>query len=86
MARNGKTGQKTQLSDNQHYFDRLKVALKGFEIAIGFGIRDQAQVKYLNNQNLTAVIGSQIVKLINLATTNNNSVKVAITEYLKTLN
>ncbi len=86
MARFGKTGEETELLKIQNYIDRLKLQLKDFEIAVGFGIKEPEQVKYLNQQNLIAIIGTEIVKQINNASFNNNSTKNSITQYLQTLN
>ena len=64
MARAGRTGSVTNLCEIQPYLDFLKQNLANFQIAIGFGIKEKSQVKFLNEQNLIAVIGSQIIREI----------------------
>ncbi len=64
MARSGRTGNATSLTEIQPYLDFLKQNLAEFRIAVGFGIKEKSQVQFLNQQNLIAVIGSQIIREI----------------------
>lgn len=64
MARSGRTGNTTNLSEIQPYLDFLKQNLVDFKIAVGFGIKEKSQVDFLNQQNLIAVIGSEIIRQI----------------------
>ncbi len=65
-ARVGTTGESTNLADAKltEYLTLLQENLKGYELAVGFGIREKAQVEFLNRQGIVAVIGSEIVKRI----------------------
>jgi tryptophan synthase alpha chain len=85
MARSGRTGEQTELSGIQNYIDRITKSLAGFRIAVGFGIRNKQQVNYLNNQNIIAVIGSEVVRQIKTASDNQTSIRQTITDYLSTL-
>lgn len=86
-ARSGKTGNATDLLDPaiQEYFTFLKEHLPGFQIAIGFGIREKAQVEGLNEQGFIAVIGSEIIRRIEDAEGKGESVREKVVSFLLSL-
>ncbi len=83
-SRVGQTGQQTSLADAQiqQRLDFLKENFRGFEIGIGFGIREKSQVEFLNQQGFIAIIGSEIVKRITKAQEGNFDIKQELTEFL----
>jgi tryptophan synthase alpha chain len=87
MARTGKTGEVTDLSDldMKNYLDRLKYFLGNYQIAIGFGIKDKLQVDKLNDQGFIAVIGSEVVRRITTADNNGSSVYNTVQQFLEEL-
>ncbi len=85
MARLGRTGDQTELTKIQDYLDRLKVSLVNFEIAVGFGIREKWQVDLLNKQSITAVIGSEIIRIIDTSSQNNISIYQSVKTFLSSL-
>jgi tryptophan synthase alpha chain len=84
MARAGKTGRVTDLSDPdmQSYLDQLKSFLGDYQIAIGFGIKDKPQVDELNDRGFIAVIGSEVVRRITTANKNGSSIHNTVREFL----
>ena len=84
MARSGRTGNSTDLTQIQDYLDFLKENLAGFEIAIGFGIKEKSQVEFLNQQDFIAVIGSEIIRQIQTAEQNPSLIEEKIKSFLET--
>jgi tryptophan synthase alpha chain len=86
-ARVGQTGGQTDFQnlEIQEYLDFLKTHLANYQLAVGFGIREGSQVQFLNQQNFTAIIGSQIVREINAAVANEESVNKRLTHFLQNL-
>lgn len=84
MARTGQTGEMTDLSDPQmkDYLDRLKLSLNGYQVAVGFGIKDKLQVDELNNQGFIAVIGSEVVRRITAASSHGSSIYDTVHQFL----
>jgi len=72
-ARTGKTGQKSDLEDQevQKYLNNLKETFPRQKIALGFGISERSQVNFLNSQGIIAIIGSQIVRILKNVHENN---------------
>jgi tryptophan synthase alpha chain len=85
MARSGRTGKETSLEYIQSYLDFLKQNLTDFEIAVGFGIKEKAQVQFLNEQDFISVIGSQIIREIQQSQQNSNSTYTQLSIYLSEL-
>ncbi len=86
-ARVGQTGKQTIL-DKDEILDRLKFLKRNFtnnKIVIGFGIREKGQVDLLNSKGFIAVIGSEIVRIIDSAANENKDVKQKITEFISNL-
>lgn len=85
MARSGRTGNSTDLTQIQPYLDFLTQNLKDYQIVIGFGIKEKSQVKFLNDQDFIAVIGSEIIRQIQTTQKNNSTYQQVIT-FLNNLN
>ncbi len=86
-ARVGQTGKQTVL-DKDEILDRLDFLKRNFvnnKIAIGFGIREKSQVDLLNSKGFIAVIGSEIVRIIDSAINQNEDVKKRITDFITNL-
>lgn len=83
-ARTGTTGSSTALENDEvtTYLDHLQTQLQGFDIAVGFGIKDANQVAFLNQRGIVAVIGSEIVRRISAAYEQNQSPAQAVTTFL----
>jgi tryptophan synthase alpha chain len=86
MARAGRTGNQTDLEQIQPYLDFLKQNLHDYQLAVGFGIREKSQVQFLNQQSFFAVIGSEIIRQIQIAEENKIDIYQQITHYLQALN
>ncbi len=64
LARKGVTGKKTQFSnDLSAYLARCRKATD-LPLAVGFGVKDKADVDYLKGKADIAVIGSQTIQLV----------------------
>jgi len=64
MARKGVTGKQTRFSSNlDSYLDRCRKAA-GLPLAVGFGVKEKADVEYLKGRADIAVIGSQTIRLV----------------------
>ena len=86
-ARTGQTGKKSDLEDPE-IVDRIKFLkenLADYKLAIGFGIREKSQVEFLNNQGITAVIGSQIVREINQAIEAKEVLQKAVSRFINNI-
>jgi len=64
MARKGVTGKETTFSDDlTQYLDRCRKATC-LPLAVGFGVKDRADVDYLKGKAAIAVIGSQTIRIV----------------------
>lgn len=64
LARKGVTGKNTQFSDDlAAYLKRCRKATN-LPLAVGFGVKDKADVDYLKGKADIAVIGSQTIRLV----------------------
>ncbi len=64
LARKGVTGKETQFSDElATYLSRCRKATN-LPLAVGFGVKDKADVDYLKGKADIAVIGSQTIRLV----------------------
>ncbi len=64
MARKGVTGKETQFSDDlNEYIGRCR-ANTDLPIAVGFGVKDKADVDYLKAKADIAIIGSQTIRVV----------------------
>ncbi len=64
MARKGVTGKQTAFSDDLAlYLDRCRRATD-LPLAVGFGVKDKADVDYLKGKADIAVIGSQTIRIV----------------------
>lgn len=65
VARKGVTGQKTDFSrDLEAYLARCRAATD-LPLALGFGVKDKADVDFLKGKADIAVIGSQTIRVLN---------------------
>lgn len=65
VARKGVTGKNTSFStDLDDYLARCRLATS-LPLAVGFGVKDKADVAYLKGKADIAVIGSQTIRLVN---------------------
>lgn len=64
MARKGVTGKETHFSDDlARYLERCRRATD-LPLAVGFGVKDRADVDYLKGKADIAVIGSQTIRIV----------------------
>lgn len=64
VARKGVTGAETSFSEQlEAYLERCRAATK-LPLAIGFGVRDRADVEFLTGKADIAVIGTQTIRLM----------------------
>lgn len=64
MARKGVTGKETNFSDDlNEYIERCRTNTD-LPIAVGFGVKDKADVDYLKGKADIAVIGSQTIRIV----------------------
>ncbi|MBF0303261.1 MAG: tryptophan synthase subunit alpha [Desulfamplus sp.] len=64
MARKGVTGKETQFSDDlNEYIGRCRTNTD-LPIAVGFGVKDKADMDYLRGKADIAVIGSQTIRIV----------------------
>lgn len=64
VARKGVTGKKTEFSQSlDAYLDRCRAA-SDLPLALGFGVKEKADVDFLRGKADIAVIGTQIIRLI----------------------
>ncbi len=64
VARKGVTGQQTDFSkDLESYLDRCRRATD-LPLALGFGVKDQADVDFLSGKVDIAVIGTQTIRIV----------------------
>lgn len=64
LARKGVTGKQTVFSDNlDAYFDRCRKATD-LPLAVGFGVKEKADLSYLKGRAEIAVIGSQAIRVV----------------------
>ncbi len=64
LARKGVTGKETTFSDDlTQYLDRCRKATS-LPLAVGFGVKDKADVDYLKGKADIAVIGSQTIRIV----------------------
>lgn len=64
LARKGVTGKETEFSDELGtYLDRCRNATN-LPLAVGFGVKDKADVDYLKGKADIAVIGSQTIRVV----------------------
>ncbi len=87
MARVGITGKDTNLEsvEVKTYFEFLNNELKGFKVAIGFGIKTYEQVKVLDENGFTAIVATEIIQRIKQANDNNQDIGKVVTQVLKEL-
>ncbi|WP_022666361.1 tryptophan synthase subunit alpha [Desulfospira joergensenii] len=64
LARKGVTGKETQFSDDlAAYLGRCRKATS-LPLAVGFGVKDKADIQYLTGKTDIAVIGSQTIRIV----------------------
>lgn len=64
VARKGVTGDKTDFSNSlQTYLDRCRAAVD-LPLAVGFGVKDKADVDFLTGKADIAVIGTQTIRIL----------------------
>ncbi len=64
VARKGVTGRETQFSTElDHYLERCKQATN-LPLAVGFGVKERADIDYLRGKVDIAIIGSQMIRLV----------------------
>jgi tryptophan synthase alpha chain len=64
VARKGVTGQQTDFSqDLRHYLSRCRQATH-LPLALGFGVKDKADIDFLTGQVEIAVIGTQTIRIV----------------------
>ena len=64
VARKGVTGSGTDFSDSMSEYLRSCRKATGLPLALGFGVKDKADVDFLKDKADIAVIGSQTIRLI----------------------
>lgn len=87
VARAGKTGNATDMQDPEFltYLDFLQTNLQGYELAVGFGINEKKQTDFLNDRDIVAVIGSQIVRIIKEALESGEQVEQKVKDFILAL-
>ena len=64
VARKGVTGQQTDFTqDLRHYLARCRQATR-LPLALGFGVKDKADIDFLTGQVEIAVIGTQTIRVV----------------------
>ena len=84
IARNGKTGPKTEVLELQTRLQELRQQYPDFKLALGFGIQNSTQVQQINQSDFIAVIGSEIIRQIQASKPNQEY--LTITNFLQNLN
>jgi tryptophan synthase alpha chain len=85
MARSGRTGTITDF-DNEEikgYFNLLQDHLQDYQVAVGFGISNNDQVKQIRRWGFIPVIGSAIVRKIKSASDSNKDIYTTVKNFLQ---